>query len=147
MRDFITNIQVKRAISPVTQTNSDTALVSQIIDRQGYDALAFIIAMGGLTDADATFAVTVDEGDASDLTGSNAVAAVDLISQNSLGALTAAGFTFASDDQVRKIGYVGGKRYVRLTITPTGNNAGAASLSVTAILAKPTLLPVTQATA
>jgi len=148
MRDLLNNIQVKRAISPVTQTNSDTALVSQIIDRQGYDTLTFLIATGTLSDADATFAVTMDESDDSGLSGSNSVATADLISQTSgTAALTAAGFTFAGDDNVRSIGYIGGKRYVRLTITPTGNNSGSAPLCAIAVLGNPSLRPVTHATA
>lgn len=148
MRDFVNNFQLKRAISPVTQTNSDTALVSQIIDRQGYDSLAFLIATGTLSDADATFAVTMDESDDSGLSGSNSVATTDMISQTAgTAALTAAGFTFASDDQVRKIGYIGNKRYVRLTITPTGNNSGSAPICAMALLGNPQMKPVTQATA
>ena len=38
-----------------------------------------LITPGSIADADATFAVTVDEGDASDLSGSNSVAAADLL--------------------------------------------------------------------
>ena len=38
------------------------------------------------------------------------------------------------DDEVRKIGYIGDKRYVRLTITPAANT-GNADLSAIAVLA------------
>lgn len=132
-QDILNRVGVARAISPVTQTNADTALVSQIIDMSQYLGGMFVIASGTLSDADATFAVTMDESDASDLSGSNAVAAVDLLpTPNNLvstAALTLASFTFAADDAVRTIGYNGTKNYVRLTITPTGNNAGAAPLA------------------
>ena len=37
--------------------------------------------------------------------------------------------------------------YVRLTITPTGNNSGAAPLCAIALLGNPQMKPVTQATA
>lgn len=126
--DLHNRLSYQRGISPQTQTNSDTALVSQIIDMADQMALEWVILTGGITDADVTFAVTMDESDASDLSGSNSVATTDM-----LGTLAAAGFTFTNDDQVFKIGYVGIKRYVRLTITPTGNNSGAAPLAVLAL--------------
>ncbi len=148
MRDLCNNVQVKRAISPVTQTNSDTALVSQIIDRQGYDAVTFVIATGTLSDADATFTVLLEEGDNSALSDNAAVADADMISQTSGTAPeTAASFTFTHDDQVRKLGYIGAKRYVRLTITPSGNNSGSAPLCAVALLTRAAGLPVTQASA
>ncbi|MBP3958350.1 hypothetical protein J8F10_24135 [Gemmata sp. G18] len=147
MRDFTNRIQVKRVISPVTQTNSDTALVGQIIDRQGFESVTFVIATGGLTDADATFTVLLEEGDNSALSDNTAVADADMISQSTSAPETAASFTFTHDDQVRKLGYIGTKRYLRLTITPSGNNSGAAPLCAMALLANATMQPVVQATA
>lgn len=129
--DLVNSLGVARALSPVTQTNADTALVSEIIDVSAYVGGMFVIATGGLTDANATFATTMDEGDDSSLSDAAAVAAADLITMtNGTAALTAASFTFASDDSIFRIGYNGIKRYVRLTITPTGNNSGAAPLAV-----------------
>ena len=32
--------------------------------------------------------------------------------------------TFADDTECRKIGYKGKRRYVRVTVTPSGNNSG-----------------------
>ena len=40
------------------------------------------------------------------------------------GTETKASFQFDDDNEMRKIGYVGPKRYVRVTITPSGNNSG-----------------------
>lgn len=134
MRDILNRLTSRRAISPVSE-GGNNALVSQIIDRQGFDSLLFVIATGSLADIDATFAVTMDDGDASDLTGSAAVAAVELN-----GTLAAASFTFADDDKVRELGYIGGRRYVRLTITPSANS-GAAVISAVAILGNPHIQP------
>src|SRR3546814_753168 len=128
MRDMTTGVQVKRAISPVSVADN-TAAVSQIIDRQGYQALTFLIATGSLADADATFAVLVEHGDADDLADAAAVADDMLLSQLAGTAPEmAASFQFDDDNEVRKIGYVGDKRYVRLTITPA-NNASAGLLA------------------
>jgi len=127
MFDKHNEIDVKRAISPVSVADN-TAQVSQIIDTSGYNALEFLIATGSLGDADATFAVTVDHGDAANLSDAAAVPAADL-----LGTLAQASFIFSDDDTTKKIGYKGAKRYVRLTITPS-LNASAAVLSAVAML-------------
>lgn len=127
MKDLFNEINPKRVISPVSVADN-TAQVGQIIDLQGYRSLTYIIAAGSLADADATFAVTLQEGNASDLSDAATVAAEDI-----LGSTALASFTFSDDDKIRKIGYKGAKRYTRLTITPT-NNASAALLSVVAIL-------------
>jgi len=127
MRDLHHGITVKRALSPVSVADN-TAQVSQIVDLQGYRACEFVIATGAIADADATFAVLVEHGDAANLSDAAAVPDDDL-----LGTEAAAGFQFDDDNEVRKIGYRGGKRYVRLTITPSGN-AAAALLAAVAIL-------------
>ena len=50
-------------------------------------------------------------------------------------------FTFADDVECRKIGYVGHKRYVRVTVTPTGNNCGDWFMAGVAILGHPRAVP------
>lgn len=120
MRDIVSHLDFKRGISPAAPGSDNTALVSQILDRLGYESAAFVILTGQLADADATFAVTVEHGDAANLSDAVAVPADQLN-----GTLSGASFDFAADDKVRKIGYVGGRRYVRVTITPSGNSGSA----------------------
>ena len=129
MRDLANRLHVKRAISPAAAITDNTAAVSQIIDKAGYESLMFAIATGSLADADATFTVLVEHGDAANLSDAAAVPDAQLTGTEAL-----AGFTFAADDSVRKIGYVGSKRYVRLTITPA-SNTGNVFVSAVAILA------------
>lgn len=135
MRDLHDNIKVSRVISPVAATDN-TALVGQIIDTVDYDSLEFVIATGTLADSDATFTVLVEDGDDSAL-GDNAAVADGYL----LGTEAAASFTFTNDDAVRKIGYIGPKRYVRMTITPA-NNSGSAPISVVAVQGHPKVAPV-----
>lgn len=123
--DLHNEVVVERAISPVSVADT-TAQVSQIIDMAGYRGLEFVIAIGSVADADATFTVLVEHGDVSNLSDAAAVADADLI-----GTEAAAGFQFDDDNETRKIGYKGSKRYVRLTITPVAN-ASAALLSAVA---------------
>ncbi|TDR94199.1 hypothetical protein [Enterovirga rhinocerotis] len=143
MRDAISDMLVKRVLSPVSVADN-TALVGQVIDRQGFDSLAYLIATGAIADADATFSVLLEESDAANMAGATAVPDIDMNSQDpALAPEAAAGFTFASDDQVRKLGYVGNKRYTRLTITPA-SNASAALVSAIAVLGRPDRAPVEQ---
>ena len=128
MRDLASSIHLKRAISPAAAVADNTPIVSEIIDLAGYEKLMFAILIGALADADATFAVLVQHGDQANLSD-----AADVPDAQLTGTEAQAGFTFAADDSVRKIGYVGSKRYVRLTITPA-NNAGNAFISAVAIL-------------
>lgn len=130
MKDLMNNIHPIRAISPVS-VSDNTAQVGQIIDMLGYNSLTFVIATGSIADADATFAVLVEDGDNSGLSDAAAVTDANLI-----GTETLAGFQFDDDDETRKIGYIGSKRYVRLTITPAAN-AAAALFSAVAVYGHP----------
>lgn len=129
MKSEVFEMNPKVAIAPVVLTDN-TAAVSSIIDMQGYEALTFVIATGTLADADATFAVTVDHGNDSGLSDAASVPTDQLA-----GTLANASFTFAADNAARKIGYIGYKRYVRLTITPSANT-GNAPISAVAILSE-----------
>jgi len=124
MRDFTNRLDVKKAFEPKAAVAADTAQVSTICDLNGADGATLVLITGTNADADATFALTMDEGDAANLSGSNAVAAGDLI-----GTLSGGSFNFNDDYEVRKIGYKGSKRYIRATITPTGNTGGTLFLA------------------
>ena len=125
-RDLHNAIKVSRAISP-TRITDNTAAVSQIIDMAGYNSAEFIVATGTLADADATFTALLEEGATPTLSDNAAVAAAD-----QLGSLPS--FIFSDDDKVFKVGYIGKRRYIRLTITP-GANTGNADISAICIQA------------
>ncbi len=137
MRDLMNHVHPVRAISPVAAGTDNTAIVSQIIDRKGYDSLTFLILAGANTDADATFTVLVEDGDDSDLVDDGAAVADEQL----VGTEALASFTFADDNETRKIGYLGDKRYVRLTITPANNAAGNIFVAAIALLGHPDLQP------
>lgn len=136
MRDIISHLTFKPAIVPVAAAITDnTAQVSIILDRMGFESVALAIMTGTLADADATFAVTMDHGEVANLSDAAAVPA-DMMN----GTLALAGFAFGDDSKCRKVGYVGAKRYVRATITPT-NNTGAAPLAAMWVLGKANNMP------
>lgn len=135
-RDIHNDIHPVPLIVPVAARTDNTAIVSAIIDTQGYESCELVLVTGTNTDADATFAALVEDGDNSSLTDNAAVADAQL-----LGAEALAGFTFADDNECRKIGYVGNKRYVRLTVTPSGNDSGNIFLAGVALLSNPRSAP------
>lgn len=121
LRDLSNNLDVKRAISPVS-VSDNTAQVSQVLDTRDYGAVALVMAIGSFADADATATVLFEESDAS---GSGFTAVAD---EYLNGTEVLASFQFDDDNECRKIGYTGNKRYVRATVTPA-NNASALLLS------------------
>lgn len=134
MKDLLNGINVKRVISPVSVADT-TAQVGQIIDKKGFESVTYLIATGSIADADATFTVLLEEGDAANLSDAAAVADADLLGTEALAA-----FQFDDDNECRKLGYIGSKRYTRLTITPVAN-ASAALLSAVAVLGHAQIQP------
>ena len=104
-----------------------TAAVGAIQDHRGSKSHTYVIHAGTLADDDATFTALLEESDASDMSGSNAVA-----DEHMLGTEAGASFIFSGDNTVKTLGYIGYKRYTRLTITPAANT-GAASFSAVCI--------------
>lgn len=134
-RDGMNCLHTVPLFTPKAAVTDDTAQVSAIIDTKGYDACTLALVTGTLTDANATFTVLVEDGDASNLSDAAAVADKFLV-----GTEVLASFTFAADGKCRKIGYVGDKRYVRVTVTPSGNT-GDLYLAGMAILGNPHVVP------
>lgn len=137
LKDYTSRMHMVPAIFPISGAGDNTAQVSAIIDTVDFDGVMFAIALGAIADADATFALTMDHGDAANLSDAVAVPADMLNSgrsnNNAVTALTSASFQFDSDNKTRKIGYHGDKRYCRITITPSANT-GAWLVSAIAML-------------
>ena len=119
LRDLANNLTLKRALAPVAARTDNTAIVSEILDVRDLEAVMLAIQIGANTDANATFTVLLEESDAANMSGANAVADADMNGTELL-----AGFQFDDDNECRKLGYNGNKRYIRATITPAGNDAG-----------------------
>lgn len=119
MNELHNSIKVSRAISPVSVADN-TAQVSEILDTANFHMNELVILTGSIADADVTFTVLIEEGDQSNLSDAASVADADL-----LGTEVQAGFQFDDDNETRKIGYIGSKRYIRATITPANNLSAA----------------------
>lgn len=116
------------AISTSTTTNGI------IVDRQGYEALEFVVFSATITDG--TFTPLVEHSDAYDLSGSAAVPDAELF-----GTEAGIAFVAADDNTVKRIGYAGNKRYVRLSLVSSGVSTGG-TLGAVALKGAPHLAPV-----
>ena len=135
MKDTTNVLNPLNAIAPQS-TAVNTAIVSGIIDTQGFESAMFMLHYGALF-AGSSFAVTLEHGNDPALADTAAPAATDLI-----GTLANAGGTQAGGlaNSTRKLGYIGGKRYLRITVTPAANGA-TSFLSVAVVKGHPTAAP------
>jgi hypothetical protein len=111
-RDLHGSITAKIAI-PVTTSTDNTAVVSAIIDTNGYGATEFIIYSGAI-DNTADVLVPLLE----DCNIANCSDAATVTARQLGGTIAAASFVGTEDSIVKYLGYKGTKRYVRLTVTP-----------------------------
>lgn len=134
--DLLNRLSVTKVINPAANSNiGTTAQVGATIDHANTMGTLYVIQTGTLSDADAVYSVLLEESDNSDMSSSNAVDDVDMITMTSGTAPeAAAAFNYADDNSVRRLGYIGSKRYTRLTITPTTTaDSGDTPLSAVAI--------------
>jgi hypothetical protein len=89
------------------------------LDTFGFGSATLALITGTETDTNATTVVLLEESNYPSMAGATAVADIDLIGTELLAA-----FQFDDDVECRKLGYSGAKRYLRATVTPSGNDAG-----------------------
>ena len=120
MHDVYNDLHQVRVISPVAVGTTGTGQTGKIVDRSGYiGPVMFNIGYGTVTATNATFTVTVKEGDA---TGSlTSVADADLIGTEAAAGLGATGTRTSGSSKlcVKKVAYKGAKRYVQCNVKST----------------------------
>lgn len=127
-RDLMNNIHPVVAIAPQVVTD-DSSILSAAIDVRGYRSATFVILLGTMSDADATWTATVHEGSTSTQSAHTAVADADLIGTEALAA-----FQFDDDGETRKIGYKGDEDYISIEIDNVTANSGNLPIAVLCIL-------------
>lgn len=129
--DLKNNVSVANALN-IQAISSNTSVAGVSIDTKGFESATFAIQSGTLTDG--TYTPEVSESD--DNSTFTAVADDFLIGTEANAVLVA-----TDDNKVKTIGYVGKKRYVKLTITSTGVTSGG-TLGASVILGHPKSAPV-----
>jgi len=104
---------VNGIVAMTAQTiSTDTTTYGADIDMKGYDSLEIFILSGTLTDG--AYACSL-------FSGAAATPTVATPAANQLGAPT---FALTDDDTVKRIGYIGKDRYVRLGILSSSTSSG-----------------------
>ena len=131
MKDLYNHIEFVQAIKPVLVLDN-TVPAAATVDLAGFNSAVIELSVG-LKSAD-TGTITL-KAEHSDTTSFAAVAAADM-----QGVTPAEGVIYTidadSDDstsRIVKFGYVGGKRYLKLTIAEVGANANGVILGVTVV--------------
>lgn len=133
MRDLASFLKLTNVLPPAASAiTNNTAQVCNVIDTLGHEGLCFGIITGTLADTDATFTVLMEDGDTGTAGTTTLTDAATVVTAQLNGTAAGASFTFADDGKASKLGYVGNKRYVRVTVTPA-NNTGNAPMGVLAI--------------
>jgi hypothetical protein len=133
MKDLHSKIKVSPAIAPAAIRTGNATTTSNTIDTDGFAALEFLLQAGAITDG--TWTVSVFHGDAANMSDEAQCAAADLIGT--------AQPTLASGDSntCKRVGYKGGKRYVRVKAVQAGATTGG-FISAVAVQGEPVYAPV-----
>jgi len=123
-KEIASNIDTKSALAPKV-INTDTTTAGSIIDVATYDlGVTFLIISGVVTDG--TYTPLIEHGDASNLSDAAAVTDADLYRRGvTSGQEADAAFAAADDSKIKKISYLGAKRYVRLSLVSATTTTGA----------------------
>lgn len=97
------------------QITTDTTTAGNILDMQGYQGLTFITQAGTITDG--IYTPLIQHGDESNLSDAANVADAQLIGTEALAVVDAS-------NEITRLGYIGYKRYVRLSIVSTSTSSG-----------------------
>ena len=118
MNDLHNNTRVVTAIVPaaIGANGTKTGLV---VDRQGYGGVEWVVSYGSVTTTGTVVTVVAFEGD---VTGTlTSIADTALLGTEALASLAAgARVAGTGKEVVKRLGYVGNKRYVRLNAVQTG---------------------------
>ncbi len=119
MQDSAQKFQFETAIAPI-DAGDNTLVTGLTIDTQNFDTLTFVFDVGIMADGGATWTVTVYSDSASGMGTESAVADAFLI-----GTEAAVSWDETADATVRKIGYIGPDRYVRVKVQPADNSSAS----------------------
>lgn len=127
MRDLYHNVLAAQVLNPINSTATKT---SSTIDTQGFNALSVVFALGLSADTlsgSVYWTLTLQHSD--DGSTFTPVAATDCSS----GTYTIAVNATTADRQAYSIGYLGTKRYVQATATPTGSTPSGMPIGIVAL--------------
>lgn len=132
-KDLHNNIFVVMSLTQTDITTNTTTVGTRITDSSTFEAMEFVPMSGAL--AGGNFEILIEEGEESNLSDAVPVPANFLIG-------TPAEATLSVPNQIKRIGCLTKKRYVRASIVSTGVS-GSNLISIMAIVAHPHSAPRT----
>lgn len=132
MRDILSNQQVVHLGN--VAVSGTTPATSAYVDLRGFGACTIVVVANTVTDAGtaAGFTVTLQESEDTTAAGAGTVATTDTVDGTNTVTVTS---DTADNTNAGGMGYVGGDRYVGITVT--GTTGSDADISIIAILGKP----------
>lgn len=152
MRDLHNNINVTQELAPTLITTTDQVVTD--VDLSGYESAEFVVSCGVSGDAAPDFQIKVehsDDGttytncDASDLIGVTSISSGIISDAAAVFDDGTNGHDIGSGDGTAhsfNFGYIGGKRYVQVTIDEDGTNTNGTTFNIISIKGHPKHAPV-----
>lgn len=130
MKDLYSKITAVNVVSPVVGSNGSAPAAVSDVDLAGYNSALILFSLGlesGTLSGSLYWTLKLEHAD-DDGTGA-AGSYADVAAKDVLGVTPASGIICtvdapAEDEKVYKIGYVGGKRFLKFTIAETGTPSG-----------------------
>jgi hypothetical protein len=150
MRDLHSNIALVQGIKAQTITTGGGAKNTGDVDLQGFNSAVIAVNFGSSGDtlaAGVKFDVKLEHADDNGAGAAGtyaAVAAKDVNFASPVVTPDASGNMIlvdapGEDNSVHKIGYVGNKRFIKCTVTPSSGNTNGTPVSVTIIKGNPAI--------
>ena len=130
MKDLYSNIEVSQIVAPVVGTNGSPPAAVADIDLAGFQSavLCWLVGLEAGTLSESLYWTLKLEHADDDGTGAAGdyanVAAADIQGATPSSGIVATVDAPAEDETVIKIGYIGGKRFLKATIAETGATSG-----------------------
>ena len=138
MRDIANRTKSVTCLTAIVQAGTDAN--GTTVDTQGFESCMFVVNTGiegdtlsGSVKFDFILQESTDDSTWSAVTSSTSVTEGSVDSSGIFLTLDANGET----PQVSQIGYIGGKRYVRVKTDATGTHSNGTPMSITAVLGNP----------
>jgi len=147
MRDMNSYAKAVAVVDPAVIDDA-APVVSAAIDLQGFEAAVFLAHIGASADTLSgtvyfDFLLEHAPDDGSGAAGTYAaVAATDVVGVTPADGVVLTVDAPGEEEQVYQWGYIGGKRFLRLTITPEGTHANGTPMSVAMLKMLPNFVPV-----
>lgn len=148
MRDLHNNVHAANAIAPQTVTTAGGAIVSGNLDLAGFLSAEFVVAIGASGDTlSSTDKLSVKLEHAPDDDGVPGTYAA-VTGTDVLGAVPDADGVLvtvddpAEDDRAVRFGYVGSRRFLKVTVTPAGTHTNGTPVAVVLVKGHPLSAPV-----